>query len=352
MRRAVSWLWVGALLWAGERSADWREALELDEAPRVVAEARAAFEADGTLARDGELVALRARALALTGEAARARELLESAGVSAATRAPVELGLARLDLDEDRLEAVVDRLRTEPGGAPRHGERAAAWWLLGKALARRGDLGDAAPYLRHFVDTWPLDVEAPAAWHLLAQEALARRDLDLARRCRDRGRELSTWHGFYKTRRLQVRAQPDAPLPRLGLAQLWISIGELERARAELLELTRRAPDFARGWAALGEVERGLGHGPAAREAYRRTLELDPEHDDARFNRALLALAAGDDAAARPDLEQLVEGESGEAQRYLEAHLHLARLLARNGEAEAASLRYARYRELGGTEVL
>jgi tetratricopeptide (TPR) repeat protein len=356
----VSWLphaLLALALWLGaDREAlraAWQESLELDRAAAVVRAAEEAFASEPELASDGELVALRARALAATGSADSARTLLERAQPSAATRAAVELELARLDLAADRLGAVVSRLRgAEPAAELRYPERAESWVLLGKALSRRGESAASAELLRHFVTTWKLHPEAPSAWHLLAQEALARRDAETARFCRDRGRELSTWHGFHRTRRLQVEAEPDAPLPRLGLAQLWLSVEELDRARTVLLELTRRCPDFARGFATLGEVERKLGATTAAIAAYDSALELDASLADVRFNRGLLALSGGDEQRARTDFETLADGAAGSDARYALAHLHLARIAKRAGDDEEADRRYAAYRALGGSEPL
>ncbi len=343
------------LLATGDLRLEWRTALELDAAAEVVRSAEQAFAADERLQRDGELLALYARALSQTGGAQQARNLLEEAGgqVNADTRASIELALARLDLEEDKLGAVISRLATEDkGAAVRFPERPEAWLLCGKALARRGETKRSAELLRHFVQTWRLHREAPAAWHLLAQEALGRRDLEAAKSYRDRGQELSTWHGYYKTRRLQVRANPRAPLPRLGLAQLWISVGELERAREALEELVRLCPDFARGWALLGEVQRKSGQAGEAFEAFGKALTLDANLHAARFNRALLALLRGEDSTARADFEALTRGTTAKEPRYLAAHLHLARILRRAGESEAAATRYAKYLELGGSEQL
>lgn len=333
--------------------AAWQEHLELDRAAEVVRQSEAAFAQDAELSADGELVALRARALAATGSADGARALLDRAHPSEATRPAIELELARLDLEADQLGAVTSRL-LDPSkpGTPRYSERAASWVLLGKALSRRGEDTLAAELLRHFVSTWRLHPEAPSAWHVLAQEALARRDVKAATFCRDRGRELSTWHGFYRTRRLQVEAEPDAPLPRLGLAQLWLSVEELSPARAALLELTRRCPDFARGFATLGEVERKLGSLEAALQAYGQALELDAALHDVRFNRGLLALSRDDMPRARQDFELLADGPTHEDPRYALAHLHLARIAKRAGDDEGASQRYAAYRALGGSEPL
>lgn len=331
-----------------ETAARWREALELDLPGEVLA------EADEVLAaapRDGALLALHAAALAATGGSEEARARLAAARPSDASRGEVEVALARLDLADDRLAAVEERLADGASGAPRWPAVADGWIVLARARARRGDLGAAVPLLKEFVRRARLSPEAPAAWHLLARAALEARDLEAARRFRDEGARWAAWHAYHNTRRIQVRANPTDPLPRLGLAQLWASVEELERARAEVAEVLRLDPRLARAWALAGELERKAGERERALASLGRALELDPGHAEARHNRALLALEAGERTTARADLEHLLERHGAEP-RFLGAHLVLARLLAEAGETEAARARHARYRELGGEEPL
>lgn len=331
----------------------WRDALELDRPAEVVREARTELTGGAQASRDGHLLALYARALSATGGAEEAALLLGAAKPTAATRGQVEVALARLDLEADRLDAVVARLATKQAGKPvQFGEVDEAYIVLAKAHQRRGDLGAAVPLLQEFVKRARLSPEAPSAWHLLAQAALAARDLDSARRFREQSQSWAAWQAFYKTRRIQVLEAPDDPLPRFGLAQLWASVDELERARAAVGEALERDPQFARAWALAGELERKAGQQDAALAAYGKALALDSTLTDARFNRALLALAADDAATARADFEQIVNGPQSTAERYLGAHLLLARLLRDAGEDEAAAARHARYQRLGGTESL
>lgn len=332
----------------------WKEALELGLPAEVLDEAAPLVTEGGALATDGESLALYARALCDTGGTERARQVLESSRSSERTRPAVEIALARIELDADQLRAVEKRLAA-PGDARdavRYPDRAECWLVLARARVRAGDAKGAAPLLERFVERWPLDPEGPSAWHMLAQEALARRDLERARTCRERAEELAAWHGYYRARRLQVREHPRDPLPRLGLAQLMLAVGNLERARAELLELVAIAPDFCRGLATLGEVERKRGDAAAARAAYDRALACDPALGEVRFNRGLLALVEGRRADARADFEALVAGKAADDPRLVAAHLYLARLLRDAGETESAAARYAAYRERGGTEPL
>jgi predicted Zn-dependent protease len=187
---------------------------------------------------------------------------------------------------------------------------------------------------------------------MLTQIALELRDLVRARALRDQARASAEWQAFYRTRRLQLREHPEDPLPRLGLAELWIAVQDWPRARAALEDLCARAPKFARGWSLLADLERFAGHPDAARADYARALELEPELPEARVGRGRLELAAGHAAAARADLERWAAGPAASEARFLEAHLDLARALLASGERAAAEARHARYRELGGAQPL
>jgi tetratricopeptide (TPR) repeat protein len=198
----------------------------------------------------------------------------------------------------------------------------------------------------------PLGEGAYAALHALSQIALRAGDGARAQELVTRQAQVGQWRDYLRVRRLQVREKPQEPLPRLGLAQLWLQAGQHARALEELDALTVRFPDFAPGWFHRGETLRALGRPDEARASYDLALERDGELALARYNRAVLALRAGDNAQARADFERLVSGPQAEDPRLLQAHLGLARLLLASGEGEAARARHARYVELGGREPL
>ena len=343
----------------------WLESIELDMPSDVVREARERMGKDAEFKQDGQALALYARALSATGGEALAFELLDKAQVSKAEEPYVQLALARLELLKDDLDGLLRRLSTgkqlssnppasaaEQDAIVRYPQHADSWWLLGKAQARMGQAERAAPYLQRFVQTWRMHPEAPAAWHQLSQLALARRDLESAKKYREQGQNLSTWHGYYKTRRLQAQRNPQDALPRFGLAQLWSSVQEYARANQEIERCLALDAEFARGWALKGELERKQNRMDSARAAYTRALELDGSLGDARYNRALLALQAGLKELAEQDLSTLVDGPESSAERYLGAHLSLARLLEDLGRQADAEVRFARYRQLGGKDAL
>lgn len=366
MTLRAHWLLAAASLFAFQDAPDpeaaatiaaWREALELDLPAEVLGPGPDRVGAGGDLATEGEALALVARALFGAGRDEEGERLLATARPDPDTLVFVELERARRALDEDELDAVVRTLLRENASgsleeAVRFPERAEAWLLLGQAYARSGAAERAAPCLARAVDLEPLGEGAYSALHMLSQFALRAGDGASASAFIERAQKVGQWRAYYRVRRLQVREQPDEPLPRLGLAQLWMQVGQFERAHGVLSELLERFPDDASGWFHMGETERARERVAEADRAYSRALELDAEHMLARYNRAVLRLVMGQTGAARADFELLVEGPHAEEPRVRDAHLGLARILAAQGEEDAADLRYARYRALGGEEPL
>jgi tetratricopeptide (TPR) repeat protein len=307
-----------ALLALGQRAVldRWRESIELDLPAEVVAEAAPLVSPGGSLAEDGEAIGLAARALESTGEERRAASLLAEAKATEASRGFVETARARLAIGRDEIGEAKRILLADPGAdAPvRYPAIPECWLLAGRALARGGEGARAAPLLERFLALAPLDAEAPPAWFMLAQAAADGGQLERAAELRRKAIASSEWQGYYRARRIQIRESPGEPLPRLGLAELFLAAGEFARAEAAARELTSRSPEFCRGFEALGRAQRGLRDPAAARKALERAVECDTE-------------------LAR-------------------AWLELARVLGSLGEPDAAAARYARYRELGGTESL
>lgn len=333
--------------------AEWRELELCDLGPELVRVGTEALRTDPALAAEGEAVALVARALRDAGRDDEARALLDGAEPAPESADWIAIERARALIEADELRAGLKILQAEKGAEHpvNFPDRPDSWLLAGRGLVRLGLPQVAAPLFEEFTRRWPLHREAPAAWYMLAQHAVAARDPERANEYRERAAQMSRWHGYFKARTIQRREAPHDPLPRLGIAQLWLQVGENGRARDALRELVALDDAFAPGWAHLAETERKLGDLDAALAAYDRALELDPEDRLVRANRGLLHLALGSPDAARADLE-VVCAEATDDARLAIAFLELARLEAAAGRTERAGELYGRYRELGGGEPL
>jgi len=332
---------------AGARVEAWREALDLDLPAEVLRDGPRLVTAGGELHADGEAVALVARALFSTGKEALAKSLLRDARSTEKTRVFLALERARIALAEDDLAGALEGLVSE--GKPRYPDHSECWLLVGRAFSRAGAREKARPLLARFTELAPLHVETPAAWHMLAQHALQDGNTEHAAELKERGQAAARWQSYYRARRIQKRESPQATLPRLGLAQLWMEALEFERARTELEALVALAPDFVRGWSHLGRVRAALRSNDKALTAFDKALELDDADLFARIGRGELLRDWPQNVRARADFTWITEnGPEGDA-RTIRAHLELARLA---GDATAAAAHYERYRALGGTEDL
>ncbi|MGE3172328.1 MAG: tetratricopeptide repeat protein [Planctomycetota bacterium] len=88
----------------------------------------------------------------------------------------------------------------------------------------------------------------------------------------------------------------------------------------EFLDLTERWPDRSDPWVALGILRAQTGRVPAAEQAFRRAIELDPGNGRAHLNMAQLLLQNGDVAGARRHLEEAlrISPEDAVARQLLE----------------------------------
>jgi tetratricopeptide (TPR) repeat protein len=334
--------------------ARWREAMELDLLGDILAKGPALVTGTGSLRGDGEALALVARALFASGKESLANSLLENARPDPAlpnSTAHVAVARAEIALAKDELGAVIRALAPD-GPKVQYPELPACWLVVGRAYARMGESQRADVFLQRFLELAPLDPDAPSAWFMLTQHAVQRRETEQAAEYRTRAEASARWQAYYVARRIQMRERPDAPLPRLGIAQLWLEVGELDRARAVLTELAAMAPDFSRGWSHLGEAYRRLGDDTSASSAYSRALALDETDRLARFGRGVVRRDAGALDEAALDFRWLVENGPTDEGRTVAAHLMLARILQEQGNAPEAQATYARYRELGGEEPL
>jgi len=335
----------------------WRVDVELGDWNRVLDGGLALVADGGALARDAEAAALVARALSARGRLDEAEPLLAPSRYPEPERGWTEIERARLALEHDDLTRVF-ALLTESGDPDarsvqiRHANYPEAWLLVARAYARMGEPGRAGKLAQRFTELDALHADVGIAWHLVSAAARARGDAAEAERCAAIEQEARAWRAYLDARRRQVRAQPDEPLPRLGLASCWMQVRDPARARTELETLLQRKPEFCRAWFHLGEARRLTGDAAGAREAWTRALSCDPDDLKSRYNRGQLALLDGRLDEAEQDFSKLL-GTSAEADpKFAGLHLFVARRALARGDSKAAELAYEKYRALGGGEPL
>jgi tetratricopeptide (TPR) repeat protein len=196
-----------------------------------------------------------------------------------------------------------------------------------------------------------------------------------------RGRSLSELRITAEGDRVVVRDEQTAWQPDSGQLLLDFTVAELATRAGpvarRLARDARRAEEelSANRWFALG-LDLEAAAPDDARDAYRRALELDPAHVDARLNLGRLLQESGRVAEAEAHYRAVLEGEgptptaaynlgtaledqgrTGEAiaayrvalaadARFADAHFNLARLYERTGRRAAAIRHFRAYRDL------
>ena len=333
---------IAALLsFSDERRERWEEWVELGYHRRLLNEAEESLK--GAEA-DPKSLALAARAAYASGLRDRAERWLKLS-----EEPPIKLEIARQHLEEDRLLAAMDLLFEERKLLVlRYKDSADGYMLSARALTRYGNREGARPILEEMVKRFPHDDEVPAALHLLSQDAIARGELEAARELRIKANTSARWRSFFDARRRQAIEHPNDPLPRFGVAALWMEAGEAQRARDVLDQLLLKAPKFARGHALRGDASRALGELDESLRSWSSALELDPNLHAARLNRSILWGARERWAEARADLELLVDLEEALSGPLIRAHLELSKALKALGDDEGASSARAKYELLTG----
>jgi len=117
--------------------------------------------------------------------------------------------------------------------------------------------------------------------------------------------------------------------------------GDLRGALTEYREALRLCPGHARTWINLGNAWVKLGNPPEAIAAYRRALELEPDHPHALNNLACVILdSGGNPGEALALLERALAADPDNRRLYLDS-LGWARFLAGDPEAAETTLREA-----------
>lgn len=164
------------------------------------------------------------------------------------------------------------------------------------------------------------------------------------------------------------------------MAELLLTIGELDRAETLYRELDREAPQDAQAPAALGSIALKRGDREAARrewkraidrgisdadlsyryailasnaglptgevrQAYERTIALKPDHDDARYALALIEKNLGEYEAALEQFQSMRNVAAVRAYHYWSAVADTLTQLGRREEAVAAARRASEHAE-------
>jgi len=107
-----------------------------------------------------------------------------------------------------------------------------------------------------------------------------------------------------------------------GMANCAMARGKPDEARAHLEHALKINAKNAGTWVALGDLERYGNQPEAADAAYTKALEIEPNHQLARFMRALMQLNFGQIAKAQADSDYLARLNPGSLQtRYLKSLL-------------------------------
>jgi predicted Zn-dependent protease len=188
-------------------------------------------------------------------------ELMAKAGYAPGQVARVwKNEIAERDADPDN-EEHDPFLRTHPGAEERMNTLTESAKLLEKPDQRVG-AEDYQAHLRPFRESFLEDE---------LQRRQPERTLHLLERLRKAGPEMAEL-GHYAGETLRLR---DAE-------------GDAIEARAAYNDAIRIDPAYAKAWRGLGMLERGSGHDGAARAAFQKYLELNPEAPDAAFLQSYL----------------------------------------------------------------
>lgn len=305
--------------------------------------------ADGALAGDGHAVALVARALFAAGREDESTALLRDAAVDPATGGWIQLEWARIAIARDELDQALSYLVSKQGELllPRYDQ---SFMLTGRTLFRRGNLAAAARFLTDFVERAPFHPDTVSAYHMLALEAVQRRDAETAATMRAEAQRRRRAFELVRARSLQVRANPKDALPRYGLGLAFLELGDAEMAAQTLHDLLLMHPDFQRAYFQYGEALRATGRRDLALEAFGEGLVRSADDHKCRLNRGLVLVELGRYGEALTDFEELLVSEVADDPQYAGLYLGLTRVYAARGDTAAADQAYARYRELGGEE--
>lgn len=220
------------------------------------------------------------------GERARSQGLLHADGRMALARARLERG----EVAEAQALLVEAATQASPGDPWPH-------LLLGSLLLERRDApGEALPFLRNAVSQQPRFMEA----RIKLAEAL----VDLGRNGEAESHLAAV-----------VEAEPNQqPRAWFNLAVLRGMDGDEDAARAAFQKAGELDPDLVEAHLQYGGLELNRGSLEAADAAFQRALAADPELPAVHGSLALLALARNQETQARGHLARLLELDPGNPQ--------------------------------------
>lgn len=263
-----------------------------------------------------------AQALQRSGEAPRARQVVEGA----LTRAPGHPGLAamgaRLAAEQGRREEAAATARAL---VEKHPLRADAWLLHADVLADNGSPEAAGAYQK-VLSLDPRSVDAHGA---LIQAALERGDLEQA--------------GVHLER--MSKALPGRGPTLYFQVQLAFSRGELDQARTGAQLLLRGEPDSPLAQMLAGMIERRMGSLELAQTLLAKALKSMPGNRQLRQELASALLSQGLGAQALAVLQPNLRPQADDAQSWaLAAQAHTL-----GSDYKAAEAALARARAAGST---
>lgn len=237
-----------------------------------------------------------------------------------ASEDPAELtASARQYLEKDDAKAAIIQLKSALQQAPQSPE---ARFLLGRALLASGDAGGAAIELRRALDLKhpQAEVVPELARAMLAQGEI--RDLtetfgettlpDQAAEADLKVTLARAWGGLGRrdearaAAKAALRAVPDYGPANIFLARLQADTGDVDGAIAAADEQLQRTPQDAEGWQVRGDLLAfGKRDADGALAAYRKALEIKPDHVPAHSGAMTILLGRRDLKGARAQLADL-----------------------------------------------
>lgn len=112
----------------------------------------------------------------------------------------------------------------------------------------------------------------------------------------------------------------DSQVVKTSRAMCFFSLGDTDTAMSELQTLTESSPDYGPAWAYIGLINESKGDTDAAKEAYNKAIEVDPDNEygaNSYANRRLAAMAASQGEGLTDEAAESVQG--GEATTGAEA---------------------------------